>query len=85
MKEGDLILMDAHQWHGNVAIERLSDDAERISLVLYYRTNMMFCGTMEAEAEKENYVRSKPIPDRVKKDERTEEELEHDFIIKGKI
>ena len=72
MKEGDLILMDAHQWHGNVAIERLSDDAERISLVLYYRTNMMFCGTMEEEAEKENYVRSRPLLNKNKQDERTE-------------
>ena len=58
MGEGDLILMDAHQWHGNTNIVKHSDDAERISLVLYYRTDMMFCGTMEAEAEKENYLRA---------------------------
>jgi len=28
-----------------------SEDAERISLVLYYRTNMVACGTPEEEIE----------------------------------
>jgi hypothetical protein len=81
MQQGDLILMDAHQWHGNTDIVKQSEDAERISLVLYYRTDMMFCGTMEAEAEKENYIRSKPLA----KDKRSEAELEHQFITRGSI
>jgi hypothetical protein len=83
MQQGDLILMDAHQWHGNTNIVKQSDDAERISLVLYYRTDMMFCGTMEAEAEKENYIRSKPLTRQ--QDKRSEEELEYEFIARGKI
>jgi hypothetical protein len=83
MQEGDLLLMDAHQWHGNTNITLHSEDAERISLVLYYRTDMMFCGTMEAEAEKENYMRAKPL-DREKYD-RPEEELEYEFTVKGKV
>jgi hypothetical protein len=76
MQQGDLLLMDAHQWHGNTNIVKLSEDAERISLVLYYRTDVMFCGTMEAEAEKENYVRSKPLP----RGGDIEEALESDFV-----
>lgn len=85
MSQGDLILMDAHQWHGNTNIVKHSDDAERISLVLYYRADMMFCGTMEAEAEKENYLRAKPLTRKDKKDDRTQEELEYEFTVKGKI
>ena len=53
MQDGDLLLMDAHQWHGNTALELESEDAERISLVLYYRTKIMACGTAGQELEKE--------------------------------
>lgn len=59
MKDGDLILMDAHEWHGNAAItcacgERRNGccetcGAERISVVAYYRTKMAACGTPEEE------------------------------------
>ena len=52
MQDGDLLLMDAHQWHGNTALELKSEDAERISLVLYYRTRLVKCGSHEAEAAK---------------------------------
>ena len=44
--------MDAHEWHGNTELDLKSADAERISLVLYYRTNMLQCGTAEEEIEK---------------------------------
>ena len=49
MQDGDLLLMDAHQWHGNTDLVIDSEDAERISLVLYYRTKMLACGTLEEE------------------------------------
>jgi hypothetical protein len=59
MRDGDLILMDAHDWHGNVAIRcgcgrNLTAmcetcGAERISVVAYYRTKMAECGTPEQE------------------------------------
>jgi hypothetical protein len=52
MADGDLLLMDAHEWHGNTAIEPQSDDAERISVVAYYRTKMVECGTAAAEADR---------------------------------
>lgn len=58
LQDGDLILMDAHQWHGNTAItcacgeRRISFcdtcGSERISVVSYMRTAMTSCGS-EAE------------------------------------
>lgn len=45
----DLILMDAHEWHGNTELIRGSEDAERISVVLYYRTKIAECGTATEE------------------------------------
>jgi len=41
--EGDVILMDPHEWHGNVQIVPQSPDAERISVVCYYRTRLQAC------------------------------------------
>lgn len=68
MQDGDLLLMDAHQWHGNTAMwcnvcgDRIGpggrDDhdvtcqTERISVVAYYRTRMTECGSAEEEAAK---------------------------------
>lgn len=62
MQDGDLMLMDAHEWHGNTAIvcacgntlRRLCPDcgAERISTVSYFRTKMASCGTAEDEAKR---------------------------------
>ena len=51
MQDRDVLLMDAHQWHGNTALNLLSPDAERISLVLYYRTRMRECRTAHEESE----------------------------------
>lgn len=65
MRHGDLLLFDAHTWHGNTAVhcphqepdaEQLArpcaQGCERISLVAYYRTKVGLCGTGEAEAAK---------------------------------
>lgn len=62
LHDGDLILMDAHQWHGNVAIvcpcgKRLDRPckectSERISLVSYFRTKIQHCGSSEEEYTK---------------------------------
>jgi hypothetical protein len=59
LQDGDLVLMDAHQWHGNTAMELLSEDAERISLVLYYRTKLAACASGAEERVKA--VESKTI------------------------
>lgn len=63
MQHGDLILMDAHEWHGNTRMfcecgEELSNGpckvckAERVSVVCYYRTAMTTCGSMAEEDQK---------------------------------
>ena len=59
MQDGDLMLMDAHEWHANQAIvcecgERRvgycdTCGAERISVVSYYRTKIAQCGTAAEE------------------------------------
>lgn len=62
MQHGDLALIDAHEYHGNTAIvcacgERrngLCDQcgAERISVVSYFRQNMIKCGSYPEESAK---------------------------------
>lgn len=68
MQHGDLLLMDAHQWHGNTPMfcgecgdQMGSTDlypdhedcgSERISMVSYYRTKMAQCGSAEEEARR---------------------------------
>ena len=64
MQHGDLLLMDAHEWHGNTMLQcgmcgkpinnGLHEDcgSERISIVSYFRTKMTECGTMEEEMAK---------------------------------
>jgi hypothetical protein len=63
MRHGDLILMDAHQWHGNTPIicecgDRLNRGpceqcgSERVSVVAYYRTKMAQCGPRAEEDAK---------------------------------
>lgn len=62
MMQGDLLLMDAHEWHGNCQLwcqcgTRMRGycqlcEAERISLVCYYRENLMRCGTPAQELKR---------------------------------
>ncbi len=49
LQNGDLLLVDVHQWHGNTPMIKHEKDATRLSLVMYYRENMHKCGTMEEE------------------------------------
>lgn len=50
MEDGDVLLMDVHEWHGNTALELESEDAERISIVCYMRADITKCGSQTAEA-----------------------------------
>jgi hypothetical protein len=64
MQDGDVLLMDAHEWHGNTRFipdiprrprgmpdwDQLS--FERISTVAYFRTNMIKCGDIPSEEER---------------------------------
>jgi hypothetical protein len=69
MHDGDLLLMDAHQWHGNSAMvcscgQKMNGccsgcGAERISVVSYFRTAMPTCGTPEQELAKAARQREK--------------------------
>lgn len=62
MQDGDLILMDAHQWHGNTPIVCACGTsitafcktcgAERISVVSYMRARMTGCGSEKEEARR---------------------------------
>lgn len=62
LADGDLILMDAHEWHGNTPIicacgNQLSRPcatcpAERISMVSYLRQRISDCGTPAEEFDK---------------------------------
>lgn len=64
MQHGDLLLMDAHQWHGNTALVCACGrepngscpdcGAERISVVSYFRTKVADCGTPEQELRRAN-------------------------------
>lgn len=59
LHDGDLILMDAHEWHGNVVITCACGaeacgvcdtcGAERISVVSYFRTKVADCGSPDEE------------------------------------
>lgn len=51
LQNGDILFTDVHQAHGNTPIRKLTEDAERISLVMYYRENMIVCGSTEDELE----------------------------------
>ena len=75
MKHGDVILMDAHEWHGNTpltcshcgetlrkpghACRAVVDpvpgqsgiEPERVSVVSYFRTGMVECGSLASETE----------------------------------
>jgi hypothetical protein len=69
MQDGDLILMDAHQWHGNTPIVCACGTrpagpcrqcgSERISLVSYYRTKVAECGSPEQETARAAITREK--------------------------
>lgn len=52
MKHGDMMLMDAHEFHGNTMLHHVQEGAERISIVAYYRTALEGCGTADEELAK---------------------------------
>lgn len=62
MQDCDLLLMDAHAWHGNTEFDpvpkrkvngQLDGDPgfERVSVVSYFRTGVTLCGSASDEAE----------------------------------
>lgn len=69
LQDGDLILMDAHEWHANEDLVCKCGEkrfgmcnecgAERISVVSYYRQGMVQCGTAAEELAKADEIRSR--------------------------
>lgn len=48
--DGDVLLFNAHEWHGVTEFEgTLSEDHERISIVYYLREKMVACGSATEE------------------------------------
>jgi hypothetical protein len=48
----DVLLADVHEWHGNSPLIGTKGEYNRISTVLYYRSNMRHCGTAAEELER---------------------------------
>jgi hypothetical protein len=52
LREGDAILFDGDEYHGNTEFVPAGTGAERITVVGYYRSAMIHCLTAEEEHEK---------------------------------
>jgi hypothetical protein len=62
LQNGDLLLVDVHQWHGNTPMIKHEDSATRLSLVMYYREKMYKCGTMQQELKRvQNRKKGEPL------------------------
>jgi hypothetical protein len=55
----DVLFVDVHQWHGNTPIIGNQGEYERVSLVMYYRENIQYCGTAFQEAEEAKRMRDR--------------------------
>lgn len=57
VRPGDLLLVNNHEIiHGNTEIKLNNPDAERISIVCYFREKMLELGSFEYEKTREQYV-----------------------------
>jgi hypothetical protein len=62
VRPGDLLLINNHEvMHGNTPIVLGDDQAERISLVCYFREKMMELGSWEYEQARYEYVESRRL------------------------
>lgn len=52
MNDGDVLLADVHEWHGNTPLVPTRWPYERISFVFYYRAKMLECGSAAEELER---------------------------------
>lgn len=53
----DVLLFDPHEAHGNTAMVKIDEGAERISVVYYYRADMIECGSAAEEQERAKHAR----------------------------
>lgn len=52
LQNGDVLMVDVHQWHGNTPMIKHEKEATRLSLVMYYRENMKKCLSMKEELKR---------------------------------
>ncbi len=52
LQNGDILLTDVHQWHGNTPMVYEDKNTVRLSLVMYYREKMIKCGSMKEELQR---------------------------------
>jgi Oxygenase domain of the 2OGFeDO superfamily len=43
LRAGDVLLADVHEWHGNTELVGVEGEYDRVSVVLYYRSEMRHC------------------------------------------
>ena len=58
VREGDILLMDVHEWHGNLPIKLKSPTAERMSVVCYLRENVWKRTRKRTKAFRERHNKS---------------------------
>jgi hypothetical protein len=62
VRPGDLLLINNHEvMHGNTEIKLLDEEAERVSLVCYFREKMLDLGSKEYEDLRYEYVESRRL------------------------
>jgi hypothetical protein len=62
VRPGDLLLVNNHEIiHGNTPFELLTEDAERLSLVVYLREGMLELGSYDYERCREDFVESRRL------------------------
>lgn len=62
VRPGDLLLINNHEvMHGNTEIKLLDEEAERVSLVCYFREKMLELGSKEYEDCRYEYVESRRL------------------------
>jgi hypothetical protein len=56
IRAGDLIMMNAHRIHSNTPPKDYEEGSERMSIVMYYRTEMASCGSKTYENLRKQFV-----------------------------
>jgi len=56
VREGDVLFMDVHQWHGNLKIKPIDKDAVRMSVVCYLRTKIWERTKNKSESFKKKHL-----------------------------
>ncbi len=57
LRTSDVVLFDSHEFHANTPMTKQSPDAERCSVVFYYRTRMVECLSAHEEHERAKQLR----------------------------